>query len=116
VTYSKKIPALRWFTEGPEALGAVLSTKSTEWAYEEEYRVILSGLPRREALFPTIDPGLIDGVILGSRAPEALIRNAEILRAQRPAFTLEQVSSTSGTYELVASPVEDHLRKAGAFL
>lgn len=117
VAYRDDVPKLHWFSRDPkDALGVVIGSKSTEWAYEEEYRVLLSGAPGEGALFRSIDPDLIDGVILGARAPEALIRRAIDLRRLRPNFSVDQARSRAGEFGLVASRLDDHTRMIGEFL
>lgn len=117
VAYRDQVPELHWFSGDPnDAMGPVIGTKSTEWAYEEEYRVVLSGPPGGEALFRTIDPNLIDGVILGARAPEALIRRAIDLRRRRQDFSVDQALSRAGQFGLVASRLDDNTRVIGEFL
>jgi hypothetical protein len=111
VTYSDSVAKLRWFAVPPnEMLPPVLLTKSSDWSYEEEHRVVLSGPPGRDALYRTIDPNLIAGVILGARSSEALIQKALSIRAARPDFTVELVSSPLGSYALTAQTVEDNVR------
>lgn len=66
VAYSDKVPDFHWFTAPPsELIGPILFTKSNEWQYEAEHRVILSDDAKEPALYPSIDPALISGVIFG---------------------------------------------------
>jgi len=117
VDYRADVPELRWFTGDPTgAMAPLIASKSPEWAYEEEFRVVLAGPPVQDALFHTIAPELIAGVILGARAPERLIRRALDLRQRHPDFTVEQVSSKEGQYDLVAHRMDDHSRTIGDFL
>lgn len=116
VAYSDEVPELRWFADAPDAMGAILSTKSREWAYEEEYRVVFSGPVGRPALYPAIDPELIDGVILGARTPETVIQKAQALRARRSGFSIQRASSAPDSYALVATEHEDRVRTMGQIL
>lgn len=111
VNYSDSVAELRWCAAPPhEIFPPVLLTKSSDWSYEAEYRVVLSGPAGKDALYHTIDPDLIAGVILGARVSEALIQKALALRAARPDFTVDLVSSARGSYSLTAHGVEDHAR------
>lgn len=111
VTYSDRVAELRWFGAPPrEILPPVLLTKSSDWSYEAEHRVVLSGPAGQDAIYRKIDPDLIAGVILGARASEALIQRALGVRAARPDFTVDLVSSAHGSYQLTVQGVEDHAR------
>ncbi len=117
VVYRDEVPRLHWFDGDPnESMGPIIGTKSSEWAYEQEYRVVLSGPPQEDALYRTVRPELIDGVILGARAPEPLIRRAIDLRRLRPDFSVDQARSRAGEFGLVASRMDDHSRVIGEFL
>ncbi|WP_312166763.1 DUF2971 domain-containing protein [Phenylobacterium sp.] len=116
VVYAEEAPALRWFDDAPEAMCQILSTKPSEWAYERECRFVNSGPPGWPALFSAVDPQLIDGVILGVRAPEGLIKAACRLRAERPGFKVEQVTSERASYALVSHAVNDKVRSIGEIL
>jgi len=116
VVYAHEAPALRWFDDTPDAMGQILSTKPSEWAYERECRFVNSGPPGRPAVFSSVDPQLIDGVILGVRAPEGLIKAACRLRAERPGFKVEQVTSERASYALVSHEVKDNVRTIGEIL
>jgi hypothetical protein len=59
---------------------------------------------------------LIDGVILGARAPEALIGRAINLRRLRPDFSVDQASSRAGLFGLIASRIDDDTSVLGEFL
>lgn len=81
-------------------------TKSSDWAYEAEHRVGLTGAPGQEALFHAIDPDLVAGVILGARVPEALFEKALALRKARPDFTVEEVGPARDSYNLTSHRAE----------
>ncbi|OAG75289.1 hypothetical protein Amal_03542 [Acetobacter malorum] len=117
VTYSDNVPELRWF-EGPpsEMMGPIIGTKSIEWEYEGEYRIVLQDPENKNAISRTIDTSLIAGIILGARASETLIAKATALRSERPHFRIWQVASRSNSFELVRREVEDNVRYFGSFL
>ncbi len=48
--------------------------------------------------------------ILGARVSEALIQKALAVRAARPGFTVDLVSSARGSYALTAQRIEDSVR------
>lgn len=117
VDYREGVPELRWFTGDPNGtMASLIASKSAEWAYEAEYRVVLTGTPVQDAVFHAISPDLIAGVILGARAPEALICRALDLRRSRPDFTVDQASSKADRYELLARRMNDDSRTIGDFL
>jgi hypothetical protein len=117
VAYGDAVPDLRWFSEPPEEImRPVLLTKSLDWAYEAEHRVVLSGSPGQKALFHRIDPDLVAGVILGARVPDALVGKALALRKARPDFTVEKVGAPRDSYKLTTYRVEDNVRRMRDFL
>jgi hypothetical protein len=117
VTYSDQVPQMRWFSRSPsEMLKPVVSTKSPEWSYEAEHRVLMHGPAGARAIFQSVNPDLIAGVIFGARAPEALIQKATALRSSRHGFTVEQVSSRPGRFDLVARTVDPNVRSLADFL
>jgi hypothetical protein len=106
VTYSDGVPELRWFTAPPAELSRpILFTKSREWRHEGEYRVILGGCTGKEALYRSVDPSLIEGIIFGTRTPPALIDKALALQTVRPEFTVEQVTSAIDSYGIATTGV-----------
>lgn len=110
VVYVDEPPTYRWFTDPPNASLAFLWAKPSEWSYEQEHRLIAMGEPGRQALLLTVDPEMIDGVILGARASEALIGRALALREKRPDFSVEHVSSRRDGYGLSACRMDDRTR------
>jgi hypothetical protein len=85
VTYARDRPALTMYTPEPtreffdDAIRGALLTKSVDWSYEREYRVIFplddpdtyphEVVSGRFHLFP-IPPDAITGVVIGARASE----------------------------------------------
>jgi hypothetical protein len=117
VSYSETVAELRWCAAPPHEIPApVVFTKSPDWRYEAEHRVVLSGPAGEQAVYRTVDPNLIAGVILGARVSEALIQKALAVRASRPDFTVDLVSSAQGSYALTALRVEDRARTMRGFL
>lgn len=111
VTYSEAVAELRWCAAPPHEIPVpVIFTKSPDWRYEAEHRVVLSGPVGKDALYQKVDPGLIAGVILGARVSEALIQKALGVRAVRPDFTVDLVSSARGSYALTAQRIEDEVQ------
>ncbi len=101
VIYRKGVPELRWFNSLQDVQMEILFSKSQEWQYEGEHRVVFHGNAENEAIYCTIDPSLIDGVIFGTRASGELITRALALQATCPALKVEQVSSDANSYQMV---------------
>lgn len=117
VNYSNQVPELRWFTGSQtDMLGPVLGTKSTEWEYEEEYRVISHGPAGANAIFESIDPDQIAGVILGARASAKLEAKAMAVQKSRKAFSVERVTAKPGEFQLTSYPVDGNVRRFSEFL
>lgn len=117
VVYDDQVPELRWFSAPVgEMMKPTLLTKSTQWAYEGEYRALLLDDADQAGILRTIDPDLVAGVILGPRAPEALIAKATAHRAANAGFSVKQVSSRNDSYALMSYEVQDNVRVFGAFL
>lgn len=111
VIYSETVAELRWCSAPPHEIPLpVIFTKSPDWKYEAEHRVVLSGPAGRDALYQIVDPDLIAGVVLGARVSEPLIQKALAVRAARPEFTVDIVSSARGSYALTADRIDDNLR------
>lgn len=117
VTYSDEVPQMHWFSRSPsEMLEPVVSTKSPEWSYEAEHRLLMHGPARERAIFRSVDPNLIGGVIFGARAPKALIQKATELQSSRFGFTVDQVSSRPDTFDLIARTLEPNVQSLSDFL
>jgi hypothetical protein len=107
VAYRAHLPDLPWFQVTPqEMVRPVLFTKSDEWSYEREFRLVLGGNPGQLALYKTIDPSLIAGVILGTRASNALVDRALALQKARPEFIVRKIASKARSYALEAYDVD----------
>ena len=117
IDYGTQLPSLRWFqVTREEMLEPVLFTKSEEWAYEREFRLILSGPPSKPALYERVDPDLVAGVILGTRAPKTVIDAALAVQRRRPNFIVRKVTSTSCSYALDAYDVDANSWRYGHML
>ena len=117
VHYQDELPNLKWFQGSREdMLGPILFTKSAEWAYEREFRLILSGSPGMPALYPAIDPDLVAGMILGTRCPPSVESTALAWQRSRPEFIVQKVSSTSGSYALETYDAERSISRYGHML
>lgn len=117
VNYSDQVPQLRWFSGSQsEMLASILGTKSTEWAYEEEYRVITHGPAGASAIFEKVDPDQIAGVILGARASSELVAKAMAVQKIRNGFIVERVTAKPGGFALTAYPVDENVRTFSEFL
>ncbi|WP_262691999.1 DUF2971 domain-containing protein [Kordiimonas aestuarii] len=111
VTYSDKVPEMRWFSGDQDAMAtAILTTKSSEWTYEQEYRVLKQGPAGSSAIIRAVDPNLIAGVILGDRAPDKLAEKALGLQKTRKDFTVERIGSMSNSYKMIMRRVEPNVR------
>jgi len=117
VNYSETVAELRWCAAPPHEIAVpAVFTKSPDWRYEAEHRVVLSGPVGKDALYQPVDPALVSGIILGARASEQLIQKALAVRAARPSFTVDQVSSKHGSYALIAQRIEDPMRTMRSML
>lgn len=107
VAYRAQVPDLRWFHSTPEEmLRAVIFTKSEEWSYEREFRLVFSGDPGRPALYKAVAPSLVAGVILGTRTPKVVVDRALALQETRPDFLVQKVTSKARSYSLEAYYVD----------
>ena len=110
VTYRAGVPRVRHFVDSPQTtMQKVLFTKSGEWRYEEEFRVVFTGNPGQDAIYLATDPLLVKGVILGGRANEALRTRALELRNVRPELEVSAVASRGWTYDLTAERLENNV-------
>ena len=117
VAYRSQLPDLRWFqVSREEMIRPVLFSKSVEWEYEREFRLVLTGPPARPALYEAIDPDLVAGVILGSRAPKSIIERALAQQHDRPDFIVRKVTSVPGSYALDTYEVDPNSWRYGHML
>jgi hypothetical protein len=117
VNYSDQVPELRWFAGSQsDMLAPILGTKSTEWAYEEEYRVISHGPEDANAIFAKIDPDQIAGVILGAQASSELEAKAIVVQKIRKDFSVQRVTAKPGEFQLTSYFVNENVRRFSEFL
>ena len=117
VAYATTVPDLRWFQASPsEMVEPLVFTKSDDWSYEKEFRLILSGECNPAPHFVCIDPTLVLGVILGSRSPERLIQRALDFQSARPDFLVQGIRSNPSTYSLERHDVTAKIRRYGHML
>ncbi len=81
VIYQNEFPSVGLFDDEPGALMNLLSTKSPEWEYEDEYRFIKFDAAGRVLKFP--DDAVLE-VILGYRMPEN--EKQEVIQLTREKF------------------------------
>ncbi|WP_086382305.1 DUF2971 domain-containing protein [Caballeronia sordidicola] len=84
VAYSGDFTSLNWLSDmdtGEAALRAFI-TKSTEWKYEEEYRLLQRLRARSSVDFL---PGALVGVIYGARCPDETVKHVHGLIERRVA-------------------------------
>ncbi len=82
VRYSDSLTTADWVTDSDAerwALNALL-TKSTEWKYEEEWRMFERG---RARVAVPVSPKALVGVIYGARCPSATMDRVRLLIAER---------------------------------
>jgi hypothetical protein len=85
---------------------AVFLTKSTDWAYEGEYRTLrLAEQPDSRGEKHAL-PGTLSAVYFGLRAERAAMMLVEKILHSRPEVTLSQASLVTGRFQLHFTPVE----------
>jgi hypothetical protein len=110
VIYSEAVAELRWCAAPPNEIAVpAIFTKSPNWRYEAEHRVVMSGPVGKDAIYHTVNPAHVAGVIFGARACEASIQKALAVRATRPDFTVDLVSSARASYALTTTRINDNV-------
>jgi hypothetical protein len=79
----------------------VFLTKSADWSYEQEYRIIRFAKDQASVGERAAAPGKLRGVYFGMRAPRTTLTIVERLLAHRPDVAFWQGSLRRGSYELV---------------
>jgi hypothetical protein len=83
-----------------EREGAVYLTKSEDWAYEEEYRLIrFARQPNAKGEMSSV-PGILSAVYFGIRADPTVVRIVSQLLSAREQVILQRASLLSGQYAL----------------
>jgi hypothetical protein len=70
----------------------------------------------RSGIYETVDPDLVAGVVLGTRAPKTVIDVALAVQRSRPNFIVRKVTSTSCSYALDAYDVDANSWRYGHML
>lgn len=91
------------------AMFAVAATKASDWAYEQEVRIVVPATPQtlRQMRFFAVTPAAITGVFLGARA-SASTRVAVRLVLKKPQFShvrLQQAELAASAYALSFRPL-----------
>jgi hypothetical protein len=102
VNYSKITPVINPFTEDMLTIGKKLLSKSIDWRYEQEYRII--ELNRNQNQYYEFEPTLMSKIYLGLRISEENIQKiksfvSEIPQNVRPILMKANPSSSSYSFE-----------------
>jgi hypothetical protein len=109
VIYSKTYPAYDMVNVGYEPL----VTKSDEWAYEAEWRIVAEerdgsqapGTIKTDNDFLVLPPGVLKSVIVGCLASdESRQLVAQLVRDHAPKVLVRQASVARDSYDLVVEP------------
>lgn len=109
VQYSSQFPTIR-VPHLPNEATDHFVFKSSEWAYEREWRVVIP----RNRFSIELRPPTVAGVILGARADQATRSAIEALNAERielghPAFKLYQAKQHKDRYGVRITKIESQL-------
>ncbi|HEY6346539.1 MAG TPA: DUF2971 domain-containing protein [Bryobacteraceae bacterium] len=105
VIYQKEYP--RWapcdIHENPGRVMELILTKSSDWLYEQEYRLVSIETPAPDFLYPIGDffrlpDGALKSVIIGCEADQRTI--AEVVRKCAPSLPIKQAVRTGNLYTL----------------
>jgi hypothetical protein len=110
VKYQNEVPAFRYFYDSIGDFNkAALCTKSKNWEYEKEFRVITQGNGIR-----TFNKSLVKEVIIGCRAPKELENYAISCLDQNISFS--KMIDHPKKYELINEPIiRDRYVESSAF-
>jgi len=99
VSYSTTFPSWNALTASPvEKMKNLLLVKSTDWGYEEEYRLIFHNGANKHVI---IDDSIIDHVILGCQISDSDKSTiVSILKSKATKIKLRQASMKEDTYGL----------------
>ncbi|MBN8605725.1 MAG: DUF2971 domain-containing protein [Caulobacterales bacterium] len=99
VDYLSEPPVVEWFKEPPQSVTQkIIFSKSNQWAYEREFRVVMDQLALEAGGLVRIPVSSIAGVVLGARIAPSLRTKALSLKAARPDFRVTEVSPRRGAY------------------
>lgn len=103
VTYTNERPVTRMFADSIQAGGVIADsviTKSTDWKYENEYRLIMPGYTGKVYYYPYS----LSGIILGYKMPTKQIEEVKQFVKKmkfQPRLYKTQLSESSFNYEIV---------------
>ena len=99
VTYQQPVPVVRWFVASEEEnVRGIFLTKSLEWEYEREHRVIVNARAGTRIPYP---PEALTGIIFGARiAPKVEAEVSEWLAGRDPPVELRRVRPAKDEYAL----------------
>lgn len=97
--YLNEPPVVEWFKDPPPSVTQkIIFSKSDQWAYEREFRVVMDQLALEAGGLVQIPVSSIAGVVLGARIAPSLRTKALSLKAARPDFRVTEVSPLRGAY------------------
>jgi len=102
VKYRKKVPTINLYTEDTLSIGKKLLSKSIDWKYEQEYRIIEYN--RNHNQYYEFDPTLISKIYLGLRISDENTKKvksfiSEIPQNARPILMKANPSPSSYSFE-----------------
>lgn len=103
IRYSKLRPQLEWKDSNRAKLEKTLLTKSSHWAYEQEWRLIEPGAGGTVVRF---HPTTLSGIIVGAKASAATMQLVRRLnKARRTPLDVFKAFLSPTTYEVELRPV-----------
>jgi hypothetical protein len=108
VEYQKTLPAIDIINITDEASFNILVTKSPDWCYESEYRILARDKSAGEGLVPPfpittddflpLNPGALTGIILGCRADVETI--TALVKKHAPGLSVKRAIQSVDNYTL----------------
>lgn len=107
VHYLSEPPVVEWFNESPQsATQKIIFSKSDQWAYERELRVVMDQFELQTDGFVHIPVSYIAGIVLGARTTHDLRTKALALKAAQPGFRVAEVAPRRGAYTFDIADVD----------
>ena len=105
VKYCKDYPIVNFFKALPYELNKIrFFTKSRNWKYEEEYRIVISNFANKIKKF---QPQILTGVICGcSMTNENIKELVEIIKTRKTPITLYKAKTRQKKFGLTIEPIE----------
>jgi hypothetical protein len=103
VTYANERPVTRMFDDSIQAGGVIADsviTKSTDWKYEDEYRLIMPGYTGKVYYYPYKLSGIIVGYKMPTKQVEEVKQFVKKIKFQ-PRLYKTQLSERNFDYEIV---------------